>query len=418
MSDTLTALSAAIIDAPADRTVRLIYADALDESGAPSDALRAEFIRAQIAFESLNDDNPERERLAARCQELFAANWIDWWRPVCAALGLPEPHVPGRGLGSRLKRFLGGEKQPLGAPYKTSPNACSLHSPAHRFAVQFIGGFPEQVYFELFTPSSGVALLPRWATAFPIARLRFGPTCVDDTWQFIDGPHLGKIVELAFDRLTPLTARLMARSPHLAGLPSLKVLLVNNHTDEGVRTLVQNPTWAGLRSLTFTGITSPAALHALAEYCTLEQLEELSFSVGGVPAPPPIPGVVGEIGEAVAEAYNQFITTHIMPPGPINGPDYWPAFFALASSPILPLLRRLRVGEADHGWIIRAAEMLYQAGETDAHFAPFLSDQCVRAVADALNRDKLERLELPRARLSPACREDLLRLFDSRVVFT
>src|SRR5262245_34661500 len=416
MSDTLTALSAAIIDAPADRTVRLIYADALDEIGASSDALLAEFIRAQIAFESLHDDNsPERERLAARCQELFTANWIDWWRPVCIALGLPEPHVPGRGLGSRLKRFLGGEKQPLGAPYKTSPNACSLHSPAHRFAVQFIGGFPEQVYFELFTPSSGVALLPRWAAVFPIARLRFGPTCGDDAWPLIHGPHLRNLVEVAFDRLTPLPARLMAHAPHLNTLKSLKVTPAESAV---VRTLVQNPTWAGLRSLTFTGITAPAALHALAEYCTLEQLEELSFSVGGVPAPPPIPGVVGEIAEAVTTAYNEFVTTHPMPRGPIDGPDYWPAFFALARSPILPLLRRLRVREADHGWIIRAAEMLYQAGETDAHFAPFLSDQCVRAVADALNRDKLERLELPRARLSPACREELIRRFDSRVVFT
>ena len=98
MSETLTALSAAILDTPTDRTVRLVYADALDESGVPSNAARAEFIRGQIALEATPDGDPQRETLATRCEGLFAANWIDWWRPVCAAVGLPEPYVPKRRL--------------------------------------------------------------------------------------------------------------------------------------------------------------------------------------------------------------------------------------------------------------------------------------------------------------------------------
>src|SRR6185312_1676362 len=98
MSETLTALHAAIIESPTDRTVRLVYADALDESGEPAHAARAEFIRKQVALESMPDGDPEQPTLAARCSELFQDNWIDWWQPVCVAVGLPEPFVPKRRL--------------------------------------------------------------------------------------------------------------------------------------------------------------------------------------------------------------------------------------------------------------------------------------------------------------------------------
>ncbi|MBM3982812.1 MAG: TIGR02996 domain-containing protein, partial [Planctomycetes bacterium] len=112
----LAALEAAIIDAPTDRTVRLVYADALDESGAPGAAARAEFVRAQIEIEALPETDFRRASLVGRCDELFAEHWDDWWRPVCTAVGLPEPYVPrrrrkpgGARRGSRLRR---------GAPYE------------------------------------------------------------------------------------------------------------------------------------------------------------------------------------------------------------------------------------------------------------------------------------------------------------
>src|SRR3954447_9676325 len=96
MTEMLDALHAAIIAAPADRTVRLVYADALDESGDPAAAARAEFVRAHVALEATADDDPGRAAVAARCEELFLAHWIDWWAPVCAAVGLPAPFVPNR----------------------------------------------------------------------------------------------------------------------------------------------------------------------------------------------------------------------------------------------------------------------------------------------------------------------------------
>ena len=100
------------------------------------------------------DGDPQRPALAARCSELFAANWIDWWRPVCAAVGLPEPYVPGRSLGARLRRALGGEKREPGEPYSAYPGASSLHSNEHGFTAQFIAGFPELLAIHAFTAAS------------------------------------------------------------------------------------------------------------------------------------------------------------------------------------------------------------------------------------------------------------------------
>ena len=85
MSDTLAALSAAVIAAPADRTVRLVFADALDESGEPANVAAPSSFARRFELESMADDDPERAILAARCEELFAEHWIDWWRPVCTS---------------------------------------------------------------------------------------------------------------------------------------------------------------------------------------------------------------------------------------------------------------------------------------------------------------------------------------------
>ena len=59
---TLAALHRAVVASPEDRTVRLVYADALDETGDADDAARAEFIRTQIELQS----TPEPQRRSAR----------------------------------------------------------------------------------------------------------------------------------------------------------------------------------------------------------------------------------------------------------------------------------------------------------------------------------------------------------------
>lgn len=53
MTDTLDALYRAIVQQPGEDTPRLLYADALDERGAPGDAERAEFVRLQMELAAI-----------------------------------------------------------------------------------------------------------------------------------------------------------------------------------------------------------------------------------------------------------------------------------------------------------------------------------------------------------------------------
>lgn len=93
---TLDALYAAILANPHEDTPRLVYADALDEQGDTSG--RAEFIRVQCElakypptvpwdtftssakaeFAAVREDDPRREKLERREQELLTAHVLDW----------------------------------------------------------------------------------------------------------------------------------------------------------------------------------------------------------------------------------------------------------------------------------------------------------------------------------------------------
>src|SRR5262245_57318433 len=116
MSDTLDALHRAVIASPPDRTVRLVYADALDETGEAVHVARAEFIRAQIETETAKPDAQRLGVLADRCRELFEAHWLAWWAPVAEAAKLPYPHVPGKRVRDRLARAV-RRRRPANWPY-------------------------------------------------------------------------------------------------------------------------------------------------------------------------------------------------------------------------------------------------------------------------------------------------------------
>jgi uncharacterized protein (TIGR02996 family) len=413
MHDTLAALHAAITDAPTDRTVRLVYADALDESGDPLHAARAEFIRGQVRLEGMADEDPERAALVARCDELFAEHWIDWWRPVCAAVGLPEPFVPKRRLRDRVKRLVRSER-PVGAPYTCStdyPGACSISSEDHGFTAQFVAGFPEVLYVRRFTIDSLTGQVGTWLAGAPFARLRFAQDVSEFEWDSLNGPHLAKLSELWFDHFSEATATRAARSEHLRNLVTLKVPSAPRFAAV-VRELVGNPPWTGLRSLTLSGLTPPDAIRMLTDRCTLTELEDLSFGICEVPEFQPFGALTGAIGTVLGEMFSSLATLFgPMHPGPIHWTDYWPALEAFARSPVCVQLRRLRIESAPHG-------VLTGAFGTSLHYASggLLPDTLVRALADGLNPDRLVRLELPAAWLSPASRADLVQRFGSRFV--
>jgi uncharacterized protein (TIGR02996 family) len=416
MNSTLTALAAAIIDNPADRTVRLVYADALDESGDPTNAARAEFIRAQVALEVMSDDDPQRFALVNRCDDLFAENWIDWWSPVCAAVDLPEPYVPKHRLRDRVRRFVSRDTREIGMPYQRTtdnPGVYSIRSVEHGFTAQFIAGFPELLYF----PDTPL-LLNRWATAVPLSRIRWvGNGFNDESWEQFNGPHLTKVSELILERLPPEAATLIAQSEHLANLTSLKVLLLRP-ADVVLRELLTHPTWTGLRSLTLLGVTPPSAIQTLAERCELEELESLTLGIRDVPEPAPFLGLGGAIGAMLNEMMSRLLSAFPLPPGPIRWTDYWPALIALARSPVLPRLRKLQLQEATSQ--VNPFETVFASLNPDEappwYYDSVFPRELVKALADGLNVDKLERLELPRARLSDEGRAELTARFGSRVV--
>jgi uncharacterized protein (TIGR02996 family) len=77
MSDK-TALLRAIAAHPDEDTVRLVYADWLEESG---QADRAAFIRGQIELARLPDDSRHRRTVAYRCRQLLDAHEEEWLEP-------------------------------------------------------------------------------------------------------------------------------------------------------------------------------------------------------------------------------------------------------------------------------------------------------------------------------------------------
>src|SRR5262249_2510835 len=64
---------------PADDTVRLAFADWLDEHNEPE---RAEFIRVQIQLGNANHASPQFEQLAAREKDLLDVHEDEWLGPL------------------------------------------------------------------------------------------------------------------------------------------------------------------------------------------------------------------------------------------------------------------------------------------------------------------------------------------------
>jgi uncharacterized protein (TIGR02996 family) len=354
MSDTVAALRAAALAAPADRTVRLVLADALDESG---DAPRAEFVRAQVELERASAEDPRRTELSARCAELFAEHWTSWWAPVCAAVGLPPPHVPGTGLRARLvRRFTGDAREP-GAPYTAHPSVPSVSVPEPRVVAHFRAGFPELLHFPAEPPRD----LGRWAAAVPLYRLSWVGTLADtDDWNALDHPALAGLGELALERFPAGAAERAARFAPLAGLARLSIGPTNPMSG-AVVAAVRNPIWSELRELDLMRTADPNAVRALARSCALERLEELSFGIAEVPGQASLPGVGGALGAAIGGMLTALFATLQLPPGPITGADWSAALAELGRSPVAPRLKRLVVREVEPGFPNRAARALLRA---------------------------------------------------------
>jgi uncharacterized protein (TIGR02996 family) len=182
------ALFRAILAAPDDEALRLIYADWLEDQGDP----RAEFVRVQCALARLPEGHPERTALAAREAHLLAAHRRRW--------------------NGELHRLL--SRTPL-------RNAV----PARRGLVRgwtYRRGLVEEITVE------ARAFLDHAATLFqlgPLREVRFFRGAAPHVRQLSDMPHLARLVCLDFsgNALHGDPLRALLASPHLQPLTALRL---------------------------------------------------------------------------------------------------------------------------------------------------------------------------------------------------
>jgi hypothetical protein len=330
---------------------------------------------------------------------------------VCAAAGLPDPHVPGRRRRDRAAPPPGGRRRRhRNWPWTHTSGDTSVHAVEYGLSVRFAGGYPEEVRFLNFdAPEGGPELVHRWGDAMPLVRLTFAFHLTPAAWGRVAGPHLDRLSELTLDYLPTETAPLVAASPHLSALTRLSVNVIGANAD-AVRALVVSPAWAGLRSLAFTGRMSPDAVRDLALFCTLEHVEELSLGLGN-PADPgnPFVGVLNDL----LRALSALMAFSANPPVP--WPDFGPALEALAAAPWVRRLRKLHLASGSPaGFLTLLGQQLHGGAEADANRIP---DAAVLALASALNPDKLETLTLPAAVVGPSVREELTTRLGPKVRF-
>ncbi len=283
------ALLAAVVADPADDTVRLAYADCIEERG---DAARAEFIRAQVAAERLHPDSNARAALEERAGALFAEHWVDWWGEVCAAVGLrppaarpawrpvPPPRRSGAGwvdsTGLYDARTYRGTTD-----FHVGQNGFLPGEDHQGFATAiFRRGFPDALQFGYHPTTIGSdGLLRRWPVVAPLARLIAGRP-PGEGWH--DGPHLAGLRALSTAGGRPAALHALLASPHLLRLDELS--LWPARSDEGApltgefEAVVASPAARRLKRLSIPVLGDEVA-DALAAAAALAGLEQLDVAL-------------------------------------------------------------------------------------------------------------------------------------------
>ena len=200
-----TAFLRAVLEAPDDEAIRLIFADWLEERGDPY----GEFIRIQCGLTKLPPAEPRRRALVARERLLW------------------ERHAP------IWKAYL---------------------PPVLRTAA-FERGFVESVHL---TAAEFLANAEAIFAAAPVRHLRvrcpWSLTTRDAVATLAASPHLGRLVGLDWSgqEVGDAEASVLAKSPHVAGLRSL-VLRQNGIGNGGAAALADSPHLSALTNLELAG---------------------------------------------------------------------------------------------------------------------------------------------------------------------
>jgi uncharacterized protein (TIGR02996 family) len=407
MSETLAALHRAVIASPTDRTVRLVYADALEETGEPSHLGRAEFIRAQIELDSAASDPDRLGQLTNDAEKLFEEHWLAWWAPVAEAAGLPHPYVPGKRIRDRIARTMTRQRRAKNWPYTITAPDTTIHLADHGISFRFAGGFPEEVCIHRFTaPENEPELVHRWGDAIPLARLSLSYALSVTEWESVDGAHLSRLEELTLDSLLEGVAPRIAASPALANLRRLTV-----GGSDNLGAIVSRPIWEKLRDLRLTSPVTTENVRVVADTCTLGHLEELEISLGNPTWM--IERMIRAASAGVLSLIQAFTQTVMSARDLSRWGDYGSALEALAAAKWIRQLRALRLVQASARGLFGR---LTQPIEVQTAEEP-LPDAALLALADAIRSDKLERLTLPAELVSLPTQEAMKRRMGPTVEF-
>jgi uncharacterized protein (TIGR02996 family) len=260
----------AILASPDDDTPRLVYADWLDERGAP----RGEFIRVQCELARLPDDHPRRKELEARERGLLQEHERGWAGPLRALPFVSE-----------------GFSRGFVESVRARPEAFIAHAEAlfRALPVRRVT-FQPRIFFQVVRPhlvrSSAAPAMPDLAACPHLARLRavsfwanfmgdsglealaaspfLGHLCLLDLRDndlgnsglraLADSPNAGRLDTLLLgrNRIGPAGAEALARSRDLTQLTSLD-LGGNLVRDAGVVALASSPNAGRLATLDLSG---------------------------------------------------------------------------------------------------------------------------------------------------------------------
>jgi uncharacterized protein (TIGR02996 family) len=266
-----------ILEHPADDGPRLVFADWLEERGAPEDRARAEFIRVQFALRDLPADDPRRQQLEERERDLRVAHEAAWTAPL-------------RRLPLEWKRDYGA----VGPSW------------------EFRRGFVEKVAVEAEAFLRIADALFRLAPVQEVrlsydsqARRASQPSALV---RLANSPHLERLTALELEAIRPLEheVQALAGSPHLTRLealcltreiltaewlphwwkapflPRVATLRLRGAAPSnglGISELLQSPAVAGLQTLDLsdTGVTT-AEMWAVASSPHLDRLATLRLA--------------------------------------------------------------------------------------------------------------------------------------------
>jgi uncharacterized protein (TIGR02996 family) len=196
-----------ICEHPADDTLRLIYADWLEEHGSEEAQARAQFIRLQIARAPLSRDSPQFDELLGKEKPLRRSYGSLWWSRL--------PKLKGIGLYSFQRGFVPGASVERWRSYRTQAHVMFASAPIQELAVL---GLSAEVCEELVKSPYLARLtslrLPGWSVGD--RGVRALARC----------PHLGQLRSLSLyggRTITDTGALALASAPHLGRLIHLDV---------------------------------------------------------------------------------------------------------------------------------------------------------------------------------------------------